>query len=86
MRRSGAGKLGRMDDLADVVRRGPEEYCFAVEGQGGVALLHPVDQLVRDIVGLQDITTLPRTPRMNRALSDLPNQFLVSISALRIRS
>jgi hypothetical protein len=32
------------------VCRGPKKHRLAVEEQGGVALLHPADQLVRDIV------------------------------------
>ncbi|MFI9597099.1 hypothetical protein [Nonomuraea sp. NPDC052265] len=39
-----------MDSFPYVVCRGPKERRLAVEEQVGVALLHPVDQLARDIV------------------------------------
>ncbi|WP_370466708.1 hypothetical protein [Streptacidiphilus sp. PB12-B1b] len=50
MRHSGPRELGEVHALPDVMCRGPEEHRLAIEEHGRVALLHPVDELVRDIV------------------------------------
>ncbi|MET8247390.1 hypothetical protein ABZV31_25015 [Streptomyces sp. NPDC005202] len=47
---SGAGELGDVQRLADVVRGGAEEHRLPVEDQRGRVQLDPVDELRRHVV------------------------------------
>jgi hypothetical protein len=54
---------------------GPEEHRLAIEEHGRVSLLHPVDELVRDIVDGSQVGCQPwRTPKLDQKLRDAIRQ------------